>query len=134
MRILIVEDDFISRKVLEKQLASYGEVDVTVNGREALEAVRMQLDQGAAYNLICLDIMMPEMDGQEALREIRAAEKEAGIAGLERARIIMTTALNDSKDILSSFRDECDGYLVKPIKKQDIKKLFDMLEIDPPVK
>ncbi|HKJ91397.1 MAG TPA: response regulator [Oceanipulchritudo sp.] len=133
MRILIVEDDFISRKVLEKQLASYGEVDVTVNGREALGAVRMQLDQGAPYNLICLDIMMPEMDGQEALREIRAAEKEASIAGLERARIIMTTALNDSKDILSSFRDECDGYLVKPIKKQDIKKLFDMLEIDPPV-
>lgn len=133
MRILIVEDDFISRKVLEKQLASYGEVDVTVNGREAVEAVRMQLDQGAPYDLICLDIMMPEMDGQEALRGIRAAEKNADIAGLERARIIMTTALNDSKDILSSFRDECDGYLVKPIKKQDIKKLFDMLEIDPPV-
>jgi two-component system chemotaxis response regulator CheY len=51
--------------------------------------------------------------------------------GLDRAKIIMTTALNDSKDILSSFRDECDGYLVKPIKKQDIKKLFDMLEITP---
>ncbi|MFO7724710.1 MAG: response regulator [Oceanipulchritudo sp.] len=134
MRILIVEDDFISRKVLEKQLTSYGEVDVTVNGREALDAVRMQLDQGDPYNLICLDIMMPEMDGQEALREIRAAEKNSGIAGLDRARIVMTTALNESRDILSSFRDECDGYLVKPIKKQDIKKLFDMLEIEAPAK
>ncbi len=134
MRILIVEDDFISRKVLEKQLTSYGEVDVTVNGREALDAVRMQLDQGDPYNLICLDIMMPEMDGQESLREIRAAEKNSGIAGLDRARIVMTTALNESRDILSSFRDECDGYLVKPIKKQDIKKLFDMLEIEAPAK
>jgi two-component system chemotaxis response regulator CheY len=131
MRILIVEDDFISRKVLEKQMSTYGEADVTVNGKEALEAVRIQLAQGEPYSLICLDIMMPEMDGQEALRAIRNAEKEAGIAGLARAKIIMTTALNDSKDILSSFRDECDGYLVKPIKKQDIKKVFDMLEITP---
>ena len=131
MRILIVEDDFISRKVLEKQMSAYGEVDVTVNGKEAVEAVRIQLAQSEPYSLICLDIMMPEMDGQEALRAIRNAEKEAGIVGLDRAKIIMTTALNDSKDILSSFRDECDGYLVKPIKKQDIKKLFDMLEITP---
>ena len=132
MKILIVEDDSISRMVLEKQLSFYGEVDVAVNGRKALDAVQMQLEQGAPYNLICLDIMMPELAGQEALRKIRAAEKNSGMAEFERAQIIMTTALSESKDILSSFRDECDGYLVKPIKKQDIKKLFDVLEIEPP--
>jgi two-component system chemotaxis response regulator CheY len=132
MRILIVEDDFISRKVLEKQLSMFGETDVTVNGREAVEAVRLQIAQGEPYDLICLDIMMPEMDGQEALRAIRNAEKEADIEGLDRTKIIMTTALNDSKDILSSFKDECDGYLVKPIKKQDIRKVFEMLEIPIP--
>lgn len=132
MRILIVEDDFISRKVLEKQLSMFGETDVTVNGREAVEAVRLQIAQGEPYDIICLDIMMPEMDGQEALRAIRNAEKEADIEGLDRTKIIMTTALNDSKDILSSFKDECDGYLVKPIKKQDIRKVFEMLEIPIP--
>lgn len=129
MKTLIVEDDFVSRMVMVKQFASFGGADVAVNGKEAVQAVEMQIALNEPYDLICLDIMMPEMNGQDALKKIREAEKRAGIAGLDRAKIIMTTALGGSDDILTAFRDECDGYLVKPIKKQELLKLLDMLEL-----
>jgi CheY-like chemotaxis protein len=67
------------------------------------------------YDLICMDIMMPEMDGQQALREIRALEEAAGTLSGDQARIIMTTALEDMKNLSESSQGWCDAYLTKPI-------------------
>ena len=64
MRILIVEDDFICRRLVHDILAPYGDCDVAMNGKEGMKAFKMALNAGKPYNLICLDIMMPEMDGQ----------------------------------------------------------------------
>jgi two-component system chemotaxis response regulator CheY len=61
--------------------------------------------------------MMPEMDGHEALQQIRALEEAKGIIAIDGAKIIMTTALDDSKNILASFKDQCDIYLTKPVDK-----------------
>ncbi len=80
MRILIVEDDFTSRRLLQKILAPYGECDIAVDGKEALEAFTLAVREGRRYRLICLDIMMPEMDGQQVLKKIRQMEKELGIS------------------------------------------------------
>lgn len=130
MKILIVEDDFTSRIVLQKQLSAFGDTELAVNGKEAVSAFEMALEEKEPYRLICMDVMMPEMDGREALRSIRELEEKAGILGNARAKIIMTTALGGAKDIVSAFSDECDGYLVKPIRKKEITKLFEMLELD----
>ena len=78
MRTLIVEDDFTSRLLLQTYLSRYGECHVAINGKEAVEAFRMSKQNGSKYDLICMDIMMPEMDGQTALREIRALEEAGG--------------------------------------------------------
>ena len=75
MKTLIVEDDFTSRLFLQTFLSRYGECHIAVNGREAVEAFRMAADNGSPYDLICMDIMMPEMDGQEAVKQIRALEE-----------------------------------------------------------
>lgn len=131
MKILIVEDDFTSRFLLQRQLGNYGQADIAVNGREAVEAFKVALEEKEPYELVCLDVMMPEMNGYEALREIRLAEEAAGIKGLRRCKIIMTTALGGAKDVMTAFRDECDGYLVKPINKDAIQKLFRKLELEP---
>ena len=112
---LLVEDDFASRLLLQTFLSRYGECHIAVNGREAVEAVRSALERGERYDLICMDIMMPEMDGREAVRRARALEVEHGILSSSGAKIIMTTAVEDMKEVIRCFQELCDAYLMKPI-------------------
>ena len=125
LKILIAEDDFTCRKLLQTFLSEYGDCFVAINGHEAVEAVREALDEGQPYDLICLDIMMPEMDGHEALEAIRQIENEHGIAGLDGVKVIMTTVLGDSKNVIGAFRTGCEAYIVKPIGKE---KLLEEME------
>jgi two-component system, chemotaxis family, chemotaxis protein CheY len=120
MRILIVEDDFASRRILSRILDSYGSCEVAIDGSEAVEAVQLALEAGENYDLICLDIMMPKMNGQEALKQIRALEEQKGIAQDCGAKIIITSALSDSKNVMEAFRSHCDGYITKPYSKATI--------------
>lgn len=122
MRILIVEDDLLGRIILRKLLSSRGECDMAVNGREAVEAFRMAWDEFKPYDLICMDILMPEMDGVEALKAIRGFEEERGIFGQARVKVIMITGKDDSKTVLASFREGCEGYVVKPVEKENLEK------------
>ena len=124
MKTLIVEDEFTNRLLLQKLLAPYGESNIAINGKEAIFAFRSALDSGAPYSLICLDIMMPEMDGREALKLIREIEQERGILSTDGVRIFMTTALGDLKSIANAFQDLCDGYLIKPIKQANLLTLL----------
>ncbi len=114
MHTLIVEDDFTSRLLLQSLLSKYGECHIAVNGNEALAAFRAAQESGQKYDLICMDIMMPEMDGQTAVREIRALEAAGGTLSTHGVKIIMTTALDDAKNVVQSFKS-CDAYLFKPI-------------------
>jgi two-component system, chemotaxis family, chemotaxis protein CheY len=117
MKTLIVEDDFTSRLLLQELLKSYGPSHVAVNGEEAVEAVNTALEAGEHYDLICLDIMMPKMDGHVALRIFRDQEEARGIRSSEGAKIVMTTALSDIQSVMEAYRNLCDGYLTKPIEK-----------------
>jgi two-component system, chemotaxis family, chemotaxis protein CheY len=122
MKALIAEDDFTSRLILQKLLAPYGESHVAINGKEALDAFRAASRQTQRYDLVCLDIMMPEMDGQTVLKEIRAFEEGLGILSGRGVKILMTTALKDPKNVMTAFRELCDGYLTKPIDKAKLLK------------
>lgn len=116
MKILIAEDDFISRTLLQEMLLPYGDCHLATNGREAITAFEHMLDKNTPYDLICLDIMMPIMDGQETLQNIRRLEKEKGIGGSECVKVIMTTALDDPKNIMMAFiKGQCEAYITKPI-------------------
>jgi two-component system, chemotaxis family, chemotaxis protein CheY len=117
MNTLIVEDDFTSRLLLQELLRGFGSSQVATTGQQAVMAVSLALQNNAPYDLICLDIMMPEMDGQQALKEIRTIEERYGRRPGQGAKILMTTQLNDKDVVMQSFRDQCDGYLVKPIDK-----------------
>jgi two-component system chemotaxis response regulator CheY len=117
MKTLVVEDDFTSSLLLQEILKRYGTADTALNGQLAVEAVGKAIDAGEPYDLVTLDIMMPEMDGHEALQQIRALEEAKGIIAINGAKIIMTTALDDSGNILASFKSSCDVYLTKPVDK-----------------
>lgn len=121
MRILIVEDDFGSRRLLQALLKPYGTCDVVVDGAEAVEAFRLAHEDGQRYDVIFLDIMMPRLDGQEALKQIRTVEKELGIRGVEEVKVVMTTALEDPRNVVEAYyRGGATSYIVKPIDKEKI--------------
>jgi two-component system, chemotaxis family, chemotaxis protein CheY len=124
MKTLIVEDDFSSRICIQGMLHDFGPSEVAINGNEALEAVRMALDKGEPYDLICLDIMMPEMGGHEALVGIRELEESHDIQIGHGAKVVMTTGLADKDNVLDAFRQQCDGYLVKPIERGKLLTLL----------
>lgn len=129
MKILIVEDDLTSRMLLLEFLRKYGSVHVAVNGEEAAEAVDISLKQDEPYDLICLDIMMPEVDGHEALKRIREMEESRGILSSNSSKIIMTTALSDLKNVSESYKNLCDGYLTKPIEGKKLIKELKKLQL-----
>ena len=86
MKILIVGDDFTSRKFMLKFLSKYGECDITVDGQEAVDALLWHWRR-TGYDLICLDIMMPILDGFETLKQIREMEDKLGIPETKRLRL-----------------------------------------------
>jgi len=129
MRILIAEDDLASRKVLSKFLSSYGECDITVDGMEALEAFMLAWDEGQPYDLICLDIMMPELDGVKTLKTIRDIETQKGIEESKRVKVIMTTALNDKDSVFNAFETGCEAYAAKPIDMNKLVEVMKKLEL-----
>ena len=131
MKVLIAEDDFASRKFMLRFFEKYGECDVTVDGKEAVEAYKMAIECGEPYDLICLDIMMPEMDGHQALRAIRKIEEESGVAEDERVKIVMTTALSETRHVTKAFENGCTAYAGKPInldKLEGMVKKFKLIE------
>jgi two-component system chemotaxis response regulator CheY len=117
VKTLIVDDDFSSRLLLQRFLAELGETNVASEGQEAVSAVRAALAMNAPYDLICLDILMPGLDGQQALEAIRALEAGAeGGQPSKRARVVVTTALGG--DALDAVREQADAYLFKPVRKE----------------
>ncbi len=121
MRVLIVEDDFGSRRYLQVLLRGVCDTDVVVDGREGVEAYRLSWEERNQYDLILLDIMMPEMDGHTALKEIRRFEAEIGVLFADRVKVVMTTALEDPRNVVEAYHDgEADAYLVKPIEREKL--------------
>jgi two-component system chemotaxis response regulator CheY len=124
VKSLVVEDDYTSRFLLQTVLSRFGECHIAVNGLEAIQAVEASQKLAAPYDFICMDIMMPEMDGQQALRRIRDLELQSGTVSTNGAKIVMTTALDQPREVFAAFYELCDDYLVKPI---DTHRLIDIL-------
>lgn len=124
MKILIAEDDLASRKFLCKFLAKYGDCDPVVDGLEAIDAYMMSMREKDPYDLICLDIMMPKVDGVKVLKAIRDLETQKGVLPEKRAKIIMTTALSEAQLVQTAFEYGCEAYASKPI---DTKKFVDVM-------
>jgi len=123
MKALVVDDDATCRMVLEDLLSRLGEVDSCGDGPEAVRAGRQALAVGHPYDLICMDILMPTMNGLEALQSIRQEEESHGRP--RASKVIVITGSEDPSSIREAFGQFCDAYLVKPI---DAERFFDVLE------
>ena len=121
MRVLIVEDDFSSRKILQTIISDHGICDIAIDGKEAIEAYKMSWLNSTPYDLICMDIMMPNVDGLQALAAIRRIEKEMDVKEKDGVKVVMTTALDDPRTVVESYyKLGATSYIVKPIGKQKL--------------
>ena len=128
MRILIVEDDLLSARLLEAILSKYGTLRMAENGEAAVYAFVQAWRQGKPFDLICMDIMMPEMNGIDALKHIRQLETDNKIPDHQQAKVIMITALDDPEVVTEAFfHGEATSYLVKPLNKNKLAKELENL-------
>jgi len=125
VKCLIVEDEYASQELMQSCLSKIADCDIAGDGDKAIEAFTRAIDENAPYDLICLDIMLPNVDGYETLIAIRQIESELGLADPDCVKVIMTTVLEDSKNVVRAFREGCEAYIIKPIEK---KKLFAEIE------
>lgn len=125
-KVLIVEDSELQADMLNYILDNLGLKNITraINGVHALELFENALLDGARYSLVFLDIVMPEMDGQEALMRMRAMEKKAGVSEENKTTIIMTTSLSSPEDMITALLEgDCTDYIVKPVS-EDLLRLM----------
>lgn len=121
MRMLLVEDDFDARMLLQHFVSEYGECDFALDGQEAVDKFLEAQNEGAPYKVIFMDIMLPKMNGREALSFIREWEDQNNVGGLHRVNVIMVSALDDSDNILGSFFENgCEAYITKPYKRRTL--------------
>ena len=129
MKFLVVEDDEINNalicEILKRDEANV--VESVSNGSLAIEKVESAIDSGDSFDVVLLDIMMPGVDGHDVLKAIRSYEECAGVTIDKRIVIIMVSALVDRDNIFSSFREQADGFLCKPVVRTELEAEIEKL-------
>ena len=131
MKILLVDDQFITRALVKALLNEYGDCDVTQTGIEAIKLFEVALNSDSPYDLICLDIIMPEMDGLETLRKIRQIEEDHKLFGSDMTNVIIITSVDEKEVVMDAFKSGCEAYIVKPVCRERLFEQLDSLGYKP---
>lgn len=125
MKILVVDDNKTNRIIMNEMASKFGSVDLAEDGNDAIEKAKNAILKDEHYDLIFMDIAMPERDGKDAVKIIRWLEEVKGFTSKNTAKIVMTTAFDDKENVLESFKNQCEAYIVKPITLNSIKEALD---------
>ena len=131
MRSLVVDDARVTQLILEKILGFYGDCQVAGNGTEAMQAVAAAFDERRPFDLICLDMGLPDFGGLQLLTKIRAFEEERQIADEQRVRVIAITAASDAATV-KAVMQMGDGYILKPINRERLIRDIQNFGLIPP--
>ena len=115
MKILIVDDEAISRKVLVTKMESLGECMSADSSKKALAQLELASKKGEPFDLVTLDVSMPGMDGRQVLQQIRKKELGRKINKADRVKVIMVSSRMNIATIKSCIKLGCNGYLSKPV-------------------
>ncbi|PTN38426.1 response regulator [Desulfonatronum sp. SC1] len=131
MKSLVVDDELVSRSKLKKIMEAFGPCDAVENGEEAVAAFINALDRGEPYTVILMDLMMPVMDGHEALRRIRDIEQERRIVPGEETRVIVVSCLEDQKNVCQAFfKGLASVYVTKPVNREVVDTALRSLTLE----
>lgn len=122
MKSLVVDDEFVPRMVLQRILQAYGPCDAATNVVEALAALQHAMEQKKPYQLVCLDIEMPDGSGQQVLKEIRRLEEQHALSVELQSKVLMTSGHSEVEQVRAAFHNGSDGFLVKPVDVERLKK------------
>lgn len=131
-KFLIVDDDPAGLRLLRQFLAPFGQCDLVDGGEQGIAMFRAALESGDRYDLVCLDIMMPGLDGHTVLQSLRQLEAARGILGSSGVKVLMLSATSDTKHCIQAFSEGCEAYITKPLSKlrllTEVRSLLGELE------
>ncbi len=117
MRILVVDDEQVSRNVLRKAMESFGPCEEAEGGREATAAFDRAWEESSPFDLLLVDLSMPDMDGREVIQQIRSREESMEVPAAAQAKIVVVTSHSEKDTVLSCLRAGCDDFIVKPFER-----------------
>ena len=118
MKILVVDDEFVALTKMETLLSDYGECDTASDGMEALVKFQQAYLNSEEYDLITIDIDMPSLNGLQLLKRITSDEENLYIP---KAKKIIVTAEGSPNNVYQAAENNCDAFLVKPVKKDTLE-------------
>jgi len=127
MRSLIVEYDPACCRIMFEVLRQNGECCFAENRDEGIEIFRQAWMNGRPIELVCLDIMMPNMEGTELLHLIHASSLGMLNEGFKQPKILLTTLMTETDTVAEYYHKLCDTYLVKPITAERLQEKLGMM-------
>ncbi|WP_035237100.1 HDOD domain-containing protein [Desulfobacter vibrioformis] len=131
MKILIVDDEEISRKILLLKMKDMGTCVAVNSAKEALAELEKAKAEKHPFDVITLDVSMPVMNGQELLEHIRKKEVQNKIPKNDRVKILMITARMNVGTINACIKRGCNGYLTKPVSQAQLAQSFSQMGFEP---
>ncbi len=122
MKILVVDDELVSRKKMETILEKFGQCTGVATGLQALTHFSKALKKGKGFNLVTLDISLPDMEGTEVLSRLRGIEQQENIREDGKVKVLMVTSHADQETVLLSIVAGCDDYIIKPFSKETMEE------------
>ena len=129
MRFLVVDDEYLALNRLKALLKPYGECDAAIHANQACGMFRVAVSTKRPYDLVTIDIDMPETSGTELLRLVREIEEKAGMPP---TKIIMVSASSSYQNVYQSIAHKCDDFIVKPVEKDVLHKKLQALGLIEP--
>ncbi|MCP4354873.1 MAG: response regulator [Proteobacteria bacterium] len=120
MKILVVDDEIVSRKKMENILDDFGECYIVESGTEAITAFNEAWSLGMPFDLVLLDISMPDISGIEVLNRIRQTEKDKSLAKSHCVKVMMVTSHSDKDLVVDCMKAGCNNYIVKPFDRERV--------------
>jgi two-component system chemotaxis response regulator CheY len=133
MKTLIVDDNIVNRSSIQKVIEDMGVNESAVNGQDAIEMFKLHLVHSRPFDLVLLDIVMPGMDGIKVLKALRDIEDEHKVKQSNRSKILMVTSHSHKDVVLAALKSGCDGYIVKPFRRDVLVKKLKELNMSIPV-
>ena len=119
MKILVIDDEMTALTKMKVLLSAYGACTMVTSGSQALQQCAKAIQNGQPFDLITFDIQLPETSGIDLLAAINKLETSRGIPASKK---IMVTASGTRDNLIQATAKGCDGFIVKPVKRDTLKE------------